>query len=254
MAVAAPTHRDRVSLLGLPVDRLDMASALEAIYAYVRAGGVHHVVTLDSSMCVQAQTDEGLWQIVHSADLVTPDSAGILWACRRARQPLPERVSGVEIVEGLCQSSAGRGHSLFFLGAAAGIAEAAAERMRARFPGCRIVGCRDGYFRPDDEPGVVAAIRAAQPDILCVAMGAPRQERWIARNRAKLGVPVMIGVGGTLDVLSGAVRRAPLWMQRMGCEWLWRLFSNPRKLPKVLLLPRFVLLVLRAPRATAPAG
>ena len=254
MAVAAPPHRERATVLGLPVDRLGMSAALDVIAGFVREGGAHHVVTLDSSMCVQAQRDDQLRQIICSADLVTPDSAGVLWACRRAGTPLRERVSGVEMVEAFCRLSSERGFSVYFLGGAPGIAEAAARRMGERYPGCRIVGSRDGYFAPDDEPGVVADIRATRPDILCVAMGIPRQERWIARNREALGVPVMIGVGGTLDVLSGSVRRAPRWMQRLGLEWLWRLIRNPRKLPKVLMLPRFVLQVLRSSRDARPAG
>ncbi|HXG23392.1 MAG TPA: WecB/TagA/CpsF family glycosyltransferase [Chthonomonadales bacterium] len=226
--------------------RVTMEETIEAIDRFIREGGPHHVVTLDSSMCVMAERDSELRRIVDCAELVTPDSAGILWACRRMGRPLPERVSGVEIVERLCAASAEKGYRLYFLGAAPGVAENAAARMRARYPGCRIIGTRDGYFREGEEIAVVHEIAAARPDILCVAMGIPKQEKWIARHRAALGVPVLIGVGGTFDVFSGKVKRAPHWMQRLSLEWLYRFARNPRKIRKVMTLPRFVWMTLRA--------
>jgi N-acetylglucosaminyldiphosphoundecaprenol N-acetyl-beta-D-mannosaminyltransferase len=223
-----------------------MEETIEAIDRFIREGGPHHVVTLDSSMCVMAERDSELRQIVECAELVTPDSVGILWACRRLGYPLPERVSGVEIVERLCAASPERGYRLYFLGAAPGVAERAAARMQARYPGCHIVGARDGYFREREEIGVVREIATARPDILCVAMGIPKQEKWIARYRAVLGVPVLIGVGGTFDVFSGKVKRAPDWVQRLNLEWLYRFAHNPRKIRKVMTLPRFVWMTLRA--------
>jgi N-acetylglucosaminyldiphosphoundecaprenol N-acetyl-beta-D-mannosaminyltransferase len=129
------------------------------------------------------------------------------------------------------------------------VATAAAENMRNEYPGCRIVGCRDGFFTPYDEVDIVAEIREARPDILCVALGIPKQEKWISRHRLDLMVPVAIGVGGTLDVLSGQVKRAPKFIQTLSLEWLYRLVKNPRKIGKVLLLPRFVLLALRNSRS-----
>jgi N-acetylglucosaminyldiphosphoundecaprenol N-acetyl-beta-D-mannosaminyltransferase len=162
--------------------------------------------------------------------------------------PLSERVSGVEIVEQLCKLSPETGYRIYFFGAAPGVAEAAAQRMGTMYPGAQIVGCRDGFFKPDETPAIVEQIRAARPDVLCVALGIPKQEKWIAANRQALRVPVLIGVGGTLDVLSGNVRRAPLWMRRLQIEWVWRLLSNPRKISKVKLLPRFWWMV-RAGRA-----
>lgn len=247
MAVAESATFSRVPILGVSVHRISMQQALAQIGAFIHDGGHHHVVTLDASMCVMAESDSQLRRIVQEADLVTPDSAGVLWACRRAGNPLPERVSGVEMVERLCAESATTGFRLYFLGAAPGVAESAAERMRSRYPGCHIVGMHDGYFSPEDEESVAAEVRGARPDVLCVAMGIPKQEKWIDRHRAYLGVPVLIGVGGTFDVLSGSVKRAPTWMQRLNLEWLYRLSKNPRKIGKVLTLPRFVLLALRRP-------
>lgn len=219
-----------------------MDTVLERINGYVAEGGPHHIVTVDASMVVMAADDAELRRIVAQADLATPDSTGILWAGRRLGRPFPQRVSGVDIVTRLLDE---RRYSLFFLGAAPGVAEAAAARVTDLFPGVRIAGCQHGYFGPDDEPGIVAQIRQAAPDVLLVAMGIPRQEKFIDRHRQELGTPVMIGVGGTLDVLAGRVRRAPRWMQRLGIEWVWRILSDPSKIHKVKLLPVFAWRVIR---------
>lgn len=234
-----------VMLLGLPVHRLDMNAALDVIDGFVRTRTPHHVVTADASMLVMAAEDAELRDIIARADLVTPDSIGVLWAAKRAGKPIAERVSGVVIVEQLCARSAERNYRLFFLGAAPGVAELAAEHMTAKYPGCQIVGTRDGFFTPDDVPEITATIRNARADVVCVAMGIPKQEKWIARHRDELGASVLIGVGGTLDVLSGTVKRAPVVFQRLRLEWLWRVISNPKKISKVMLLPQFVKRVLR---------
>lgn len=233
-----------VSLFGVRVHAVSMDEAVQHILRFIREGTPRQVVTADSSMVVMAQTDDHLRDIINRADLVTPDSIGILWACRRHGIYMPERVSGVDIVMRLAQVSAQTGLRLYFLGAQPGVAEQAAQRLQQRFPGVQIAGCHHGYFSPEEEGEVVEHIREAAPDVLCVALGIPKQEKWIDRYRHVLRVPVSIGVGGTLDVLSGRVRRAPLWMQRMGMEWLWRVGHNPRKISKVMLLPRFAWMVL----------
>ena len=232
-----------VQILGLPVHNVDMVSALTAIHAFARTGRPHHVVTADASMLVMAQEDSELRAIIAGADLVTPDSMGVLWAAGRKKTPLRERVSGVEIAERLCAESGARGNRIFFLGAGPGVAAAAAEKMRAKYPGACIAGVRDGYFSQAETKEVIDAVRASTANILLVAMGIPKQEKWIQEHRGVLGCSVLIGVGGTLDVLSGQVRRAPRVMQALRLEWLWRVLSNPSKLNKVMLLPRFVRLV-----------
>ncbi len=243
-----PSPIPTINILEMPVHHVRMTDALDAIDGFIREGGTHHVVTADASMMVMAQQDAGLRGILANADLITPDSEGILWASRRQGQALPERVSGVEIVERLCERSAQNGCRLYFLGAASGVAEQARKRMTAKYPGAQIVGTRNGFFTENELPGIIADIRDARPDVLCVAFGIPKQEKWIDAHRAALGVPVLIGVGGTLDVLSDTVKRAPVPFRRLKLEWLWRVASNPRKMGKVLLLPRFVSLVKRKER------
>jgi len=235
-----------VRILNQPVHNVNMDAALSAIDSFIKARGPHHVVTADASMLVMAQDDAALRGIIGKADLVTPDSVGILWAAKRQGTPLQERVSGVDIVENLCARSAEYGYRIFFFGAAPGIADKAAERMRARYPGTQIVGTRDGFFSDSESDAIADSIRHSNADVVCVAMGIPKQEKWIEANRDRLNASILIGVGGTLDVLSGNTRRAPRWMQKLALEWLWRVVNNPKKISKVMLLPRFVTLVRRA--------
>lgn len=238
-----------IELLGMRVDRVDMDGALALVERFIAEGSPRHIVTADASMVITASEDPEFARIVAASDLVTPDGMGIVWATKRLGTPVTAKVSGVDLSARCCALSAEKGWRVFFFGAGPGVAEEAAARMRARFPGANIVGFRDGFFKPDDEPQIVEQIRAAKPDILLVALGIPKQEKFIDRHKQALGVPVCIGVGGTLDVFSGSVKRAPVWMQNVGLEWLYRLASNPKKISKVKMLPVFARRVLAAKRA-----
>ncbi len=152
----------------------------------------------------------------------------------------------MDLVEQLTRLSHEKGYRLYFLGAAPGVAERAAQNLLVKYPHAQIVGVQHGYFQAADEPAIAAQIAASRPDVLLIGMGMPRQEKWAWAHRDALGVPVMIGVGGSFDVYAGVVKRAPRWMQRTGCEWLWRLIQDPRKIRKVRNLPRFAWRVWRA--------
>jgi N-acetylglucosaminyldiphosphoundecaprenol N-acetyl-beta-D-mannosaminyltransferase len=244
----ASSQSDRVTILGVPVDRVTMDGALDRIDGFIASGKPHLVATADAAGIAQAQHDAELMAIYRSADLVTPDSVGVLWAARRLGQAIPEQVSGVVILDRLCARSAERGYRMFFLGAEPGIAELAAEKMRLRHPGCNIVGARHGYFPLESDEVVAKDVAEYRPDILVVAMGIPRQEKFIQANLAITGAKVGIGVGGSLDVYSGKAKRAPVLVQRAKLEWLWRTLGNPKKIAKAKALPRFVSLVLRSGR------
>lgn len=235
---------NRVSILGIPVDRLDFASVLDLLDHFVQERVPRMIVTADASGIVTAQTDAEFRHILELADLVTPDSEGVLWAAKRKGEAIKERVSGVDLVDHLCAMSAQKGYRVFFLGAAPGVAEIAADRMRLRHPGCHIVGTRHGYFPADSDEIVAHEIAEARPDILLVAMGIPRQEKFIYRTMKIIKAPVAIGVGGSLDVFSGKAKRAPRFVQKLKLEWLWRLLLNPKKISKAKALPVFVLKVL----------
>ena len=236
----------RFVLLDLPIDPIRPEDALSLLETWMREKKTpRHVVTADASMCVMARSDDALRDIVVGADLVTPDGAGILWASRLLGHPLTAKVSGVDLVAELCRLSAQHGYRLFFLGAAPEVARQAADNLESRYPGAQIVGVRDGFFSSAEEESVLKQIENAAPDALLVAFGIPKQEKWITAHKARLNVPVSIGIGGSFDVYSGRVRRAPVWMQNAGLEWLHRLAANPKKIGKVMTLPRFVLLALR---------
>jgi N-acetylglucosaminyldiphosphoundecaprenol N-acetyl-beta-D-mannosaminyltransferase len=231
-----------VCLLGVRIDRVDMTGALEAIEGFVESRSAHMVVTADASAIVIAQKDQEFRRVLDKADLVTPDSAGILLASKWYGNPLPERVSGVDLAIELSSMAARRGWPIFLLGAEPGVAELAAQALKGRCKGLTVAGTHHGYFEDDEE--VVRRVAASGARMLFVAMGIPKQEMWIARHLDRLRVGVAIGVGGTFDVLSGRVSRAPDWMRQHGLEWAHRLACNPRKIGKVMTLPRFLGLVL----------
>lgn len=232
---------DSIRLLGIRVDKITFTEALQRIEGYIESRTPHIVVTADASGVVIAQTDRELAEIINHADLVTPDSAGILLASKWYGDPLPEKVSGVDLAVEMSALAARKGYSVYLLGAAPGVARDAADELGRRFPGMTIAGVHDGFFTDDRE--VVDLIASSGANILLAAMGIPRQEKFIAANMSKLGVGVAMGVGGTFDVLSGRVNRAPEWMRRHGLEWAYRLASNPRKISKVATLPRFLWMV-----------
>lgn len=239
MRIPIATHR--VNILDVPVDPLTMKNALAQIDEFVRSGRPHHVFTADATGIMQARHDPKLREIVQQADLITADGAGVMFASRMHGEALPERVSGVDLVERICALAAKKGYTVFFFGASEGVAHAAAAVLAVRHPGLKIAGTRHGFFSPADEPNIVREIADAKPDVLFVALGIPKQESFIHDHFEQLGVPVMIGIGGSFDVISGKLQRAPRWMQRTGIEWLYRLAQEPKRLPRLAALPKFIL-------------
>jgi N-acetylglucosaminyldiphosphoundecaprenol N-acetyl-beta-D-mannosaminyltransferase len=233
-------------LLGVPVAAVTMDEALDILERFIPERRTHLVVTSDASALVRAQEDEEFRSIVQRADLVTPDGIGVVWSARLLGLPVYERVPGVELMAKLCERAAQKGWRVFLLGAKSGVAEMAARNLQARYPGLQIVGTHHGYFSPDEEPQVIAQIKAAQPDILFVAFGIPKQEKWIAKHADELQVPICIGVGGSFDVYAGIVQRAPEWVQRLCLEWLYRTLKDPkRRLPRLLAIPKLLWLVAK---------
>jgi N-acetylglucosaminyldiphosphoundecaprenol N-acetyl-beta-D-mannosaminyltransferase len=211
----------------------------------VSDGRPHIVTTVNPEFIVTAQKDTAFAQILNEADLNLPDGQGLLWAARLLGASLRERVTGVDTVVKLAGLSAQKGYSIYLLGAAEGVAEATAQILSAHFPTLRVAGTYAGSPALEENHEIVQRILAANPQLLFVAYGAPRQEKWIARNLSRLRVPVAMGVGGAFDFISGERRRAPRWMQRLGLEWLHRLTLEPWRWRRMTALPRFGLLVLR---------
>jgi N-acetylglucosaminyldiphosphoundecaprenol N-acetyl-beta-D-mannosaminyltransferase len=198
---------------------------------------------------MMAQSNAEFREVLAQADLCMADGVGLLWAARRQGHTLPERVTGSDGVPRIAERAAQRGWGLYLLGAAPGVAQCTARILAARYPGLRITGAHAGSPAESDAEGIVGLVRAAAPDILFVAFGAPQQDLWIARHREALGVPVMMGVGGAFDHIAGVRRRAPYWLQRLNLEWLFRLVTQPWRWRRQLALPRFVWAVLRQSRS-----
>lgn len=242
---SSSASRRAISIIGCRVDHIDGSATIETLAAFCQEDRPRLVVTADSSMLVRAQTDRELHTIIQTADLVVPDSIGVIWASRFLGTPLPERVPGVDLVERLCAYCAKAGFGVYFLGSAPGVAEIAAEQLQQRHPGLLVVGHHHGYFNESEEPAVLEHIRQAQPHVLFAAMGIPRQEKWLSQHLPHLPVRLGIGVGGSLDVMAGKVKRAPAFFRRTNLEWLYRVASDPRRLRKGALLPIFVFLTFQ---------
>ena len=234
-----------ITILGIRVDSVTCHDALARIEEYLAQGGPHQVNTVNPEFIVTAQGDPQFARILNQSALNLPDGQGLLWAARLLGSPLRERVTGVDTLVGLAALSAERGYRIYLLGAAEGVAAAAGRHLMGRFPGLEIAGIHTGSPAPEEEEAIATEIKSAHPHILFVAYGAPHQEEWIARNLARLDVPVAMGVGGAFDFLSGRAKRAPRWMQRLGLEWLHRLFHQPWRWRRMLALPQFALLTIR---------
>ena len=236
---------DAVRILGVRVDALTYADLLACIGDFIAEGTPHQIATVNPEFVMAARRDPAFHAVLEQADLCLADGVGLLWAARRLGHVLPERVTGSDGVPLIAQRAAQAGWRLYLLGAAPGVAEQTAEILTRRNPGLQVVGIYAGSPADVDAPEIIARIRQARPDVLFVAYGAPAQDLWIARHRDALGVPVMMGVGGAFDHITGVRRRAPGWVQRLNLEWLFRLITQPWRWRRQLVLPRFAWLVLR---------
>jgi N-acetylglucosaminyldiphosphoundecaprenol N-acetyl-beta-D-mannosaminyltransferase len=229
-AAVTLASRPRVRLFGTPVDALTFAETVDRSFELADAGGPTQHVVLNAAKVVQMREDDRLRSIVGGCDLVNADGQSVVWASRVLGRPLPERVAGIDLFKAIVERAARTGHRVFFLGATQEVLAEMVGRLRARHPSLVIAGYRDGYW--DDDDDVVETVRAARPDFLFLAIPSPRKEYWLSENLERLAVPFVMGVGGTFDVVAGKVRRAPVWVQRVGCEWLYRLAQEPRRMWK----------------------
>jgi N-acetylglucosaminyldiphosphoundecaprenol N-acetyl-beta-D-mannosaminyltransferase len=205
------------------------------------------LLTANASHLVALQDDPALRQAADAADLVTPDGMSLVWAARLLGAPMPERVTGIDLLQALLAEAPARGLRVFLLGAKPAVIEGFVAQCRRDYPGLEIAGWRDGYFKPAEHEAVVRQIAESQADMLFVAMPSPFKDVWCERHRDRLGVKLIMGVGGAFDVLAGLVPRAPGWMQAAGLEWAWRLWLEPRRLWRRYLVgnSRFLWLVAR---------
>lgn len=230
--------RKLLIILGTPIDDVTMDEALDRIERLIDVGRAtgrgHQIATVNADFVVKSLRDAELRRILQESDMATADGMPLVWGARLLGVPLQGRVTGADMVPALAKRAAEKGFSMYFLGAGPGVAERAADILRKENPGLNIVGVSAPPQAPLDkmDPSIVEACKAAKPDILLVAFGNPKQEKWIYRHANELSAPIMMGVGGTFDFIAGVTKRAPTWMQKTGLEWMHRLLQEPRRLWK----------------------
>jgi N-acetylglucosaminyldiphosphoundecaprenol N-acetyl-beta-D-mannosaminyltransferase len=234
---------NRTDVLGVGFDPVDLDGAVARAVELAAAGGPHLIITANVEMVMRARHDDDVRDVLERAALVVADGVGVVWGSRQLGRPLPSRVPGIDLAARLCLEAARRRWRVFLLGGRPGVAAGAADRLRVWYPGIDVVGTRDGYFAADADGVVVGAIREAGPTLLLAGLGAPRQERWLARHLDALGVPIAMGIGGALDVWTGQARRAPRIWQTLGLEWCYRLVREPRRFGRQLAIPHFMAIV-----------
>jgi N-acetylglucosaminyldiphosphoundecaprenol N-acetyl-beta-D-mannosaminyltransferase len=243
-----PAAVSRAEVLGYEVDRVGLEETVERCRALIAGAESSHQVSLNAAKVVRARSDERLAEILRNAQLLNADGQSIVWAARLLGDPLPERVPGIDLMFRLLDVAERDDLGVFFLGGRPEILERAIENVRNSYPRLRIGGYHHGYFNDSASADVCAAVSRAEVAILFIAMSSPRKEYWAHEHRDSLGVRLVMGVGGAVDILAGATARAPRWMQHAGLEWLFRLVQEPRRLgPRYFVTNlHFLGLMLRA--------
>lgn len=231
---------DRIDILGFQIDNVSMNEAVSVIENFIQEKSPHQVITANSLMLLKAIEEQKLREVFLHADLVVADSSGIVLAGKILGQYFKERVAGIDLLHKLVEHCEQKKYSIFLFGAQPGVAQRAAGNLKKRHPALLIAGTICGYFSKDEEEKIRQEIRDAQPDILFVGLNIPRQELWIAQNLDRLAVPVCMGIGGSFDVISERVRRAPRSLQYLGLEWFWRMLIEPWRIKRIILLPLFL--------------
>ena len=241
---------ERLNILGIPVDMVDMEEAVRSFDGFLKGESCSIIVTPNSEILERASSNPGLAEIIRKANLVIPDGIGLVYASRFLGKPLKERVTGIDFLSRALALLAERGVSVFLLGGnpetgeQKSVAEEAGENMKKAFPGLTVAGSHHGYFKPEEEEDILAAINTSDAGFLCVALGSPKQEEFMARYKTRLSVKAAIGVGGSLDVWAGRVKRAPWFYQKHGLEWLYRVIREPARFGRLLRLPVFMFKVV----------
>jgi N-acetylglucosaminyldiphosphoundecaprenol N-acetyl-beta-D-mannosaminyltransferase len=239
---------NKVDLLGLSFDRITMDQALAKIEEFIRKGKPHKIFCPNAALLVWARKDEELRRIYQTCNLLPVDGMGIYYASRLLGDPVPEMVSAVLLFFRLIERAAEKGYKLYMFGSKQEILEKAVQTLKEQYPTLEIVGYRNGYFKPDDEPQIVNEIAKVRPDILFIGMSSPLKERFVEKNLERMSASVCLGVGGSFDIAAGVYKLAPTWMRKLALEWFYRFIQEPRRMWKRYLTTNtiFVWLVFRA--------
>lgn len=233
-----------VRIFGVRIDCVDMEEAFNRFLSLLNRERTSVIYTPNTEMVMMAEKDAEFKDVLNGADLVIPDGIGLIHASRIHHLCLTERVPGIELMERILKYCHTTRRSIFLFGGKPGTAELAGQKILERYPNIIIKGIEHGYFSSEDEDRIINAINEAKPDVLFVALGAPKQEKWIARHRRILNAHVSMGIGGSLDVYAGNVKRAPVFFQKLGIEWMHRLLKEPSRIGRMMALPKFMIKVI----------
>jgi len=233
----------KLNVLGVGVDTFDMCGSVKFLTDAFSKDGMTKVYTPNSEILLHAYKNQDYADVLNRAELVTADGIGVVYASKILGSSLPERVSGFDLANELLKTCAPLQKSVYLFGSKPGVAEAAAEKIVSLYPGIKIAGTKDGYFDAEKEKEIIADINEKAPDILFVCLGFPKQECWIDAH-SDLNAKIAMGLGGSLDVFAGTVKRAPKFFQKLGIEWLYRLIKQPSRFMRMLALPKFGFTVL----------
>ena len=234
--------REKVEIVGVGIDKVNMDEAAGMLAEFLEMDICSMVFTPNSEILLDAVKDREFEDILNSGQLVVPDGIGVVIASRFYGTPMEERVAGYDLMLRLMETADSQGRSIYLLGGKEGIAEEAAIKLTESYSGLKIVGTRNGYFESDEEERIIDEINSRNADILLAALGAPKQERFIYKYKEKLKTKIAMGVGGSLDVLAGRVKRAPVFYQKTGLEWFYRLIKDPKRFMRIMKLPKFIIL------------
>ena len=221
-----------------------MDEAVKRAEAFMNEDGFHCIFTPNSEIVMSAYKNEEFMSVINSADMLTPDGIGLVYAAKILKNPLKERVAGFDLVMRLLENMSKSGGRIYFFGSAPGVADEAKKKLEEKFIGINICGTANGYFDEKREKEIIDEINFLKPDLLLVCLGSPKQEMWIKKHKGELNCRLAIGVGGTLDVISGNAKRAPDIFIKLGLEWFYRLLKQPSRIGRMMALPKFLFTVI----------
>ncbi|WP_036708402.1 WecB/TagA/CpsF family glycosyltransferase [Paenibacillus pinihumi] len=234
-----------VPIFGVPFSRMNMDETVHYLTESIQQRRVTQVITANPIMIMMALESPDYYRVMEQAELIVPDGAGVVWAAGYVGMPVKERVAGFDLLHRLMQVGEEKRWRVYLLGTSQEIIEETASRLQQKYPLVQIAGYHNGFFGEAEDEEVIAKVKEAGPDLLFVARAANNQEPWIYKHKEALGVPVVMGVGGSFDIISGRLKRAPLIFQKLRLEWLYRLIQEPRRYKRMLALPKFVVKVVR---------
>lgn len=238
--------QEKINIRGVDFDNVTMDEAADIAAQLIEKDGFDYIVTPNSEIVQMCINDASLYSIVNSASLIIPDGIGVVYASKVLGRPLKQKVAGFDLSKRVLDYAAKSGKKVYFFGSAPekdgtpAVCDIAAEKVKELYPGIDVCGTRHGFFKDEDTDGIIEAINATGADILFVCLGAPKQEKWIFANRDKLKVSLAMGLGGSLDVYAGTVKRAPDIFIKLNLEWFYRLLKQPKRIGRMMNLPKFL--------------